>query len=66
MIERLDDLAVVWSGSLLRATWQGGLLIAVAWLLVRCRPGLPPRVACWIEADRHPVLGHSAAVAAAR
>jgi beta-lactamase regulating signal transducer with metallopeptidase domain len=48
MIERLDDLAAAWSASLLRASWQGGLLIAAAWLLVRCRLGLPPRVACWI------------------
>jgi beta-lactamase regulating signal transducer with metallopeptidase domain len=47
-IEMLDDLAAGWSGSMLRASWQGGLLIAAAWLLVRCRPALPPRVACWI------------------
>ena len=46
-IETLNDLAAAWSGSLLRATWQGGLVIAAAWVLVRCRPGLPPRVACW-------------------
>jgi beta-lactamase regulating signal transducer with metallopeptidase domain len=48
MIEMLDELAAGWSESLVRASWQGGLLIAAAWLLVRCRPGLPPRVACWI------------------
>ncbi len=48
MIERLDELAAACSGSLLRASWQGGLLIAAAWLLVRFRPALPPRLACWI------------------
>ncbi len=47
-IVMIDELASSWSGSLLRASGQGGLLIASAWLLVRCRPGLPPRVACWI------------------
>ena len=47
-IEMLNDLAASWSGSLLRASWQGGLAIAAAWVLVRCRPGLPPRVACWV------------------
>ena len=46
-IETLNDLAATWSGSLVRATWQGGLAIAAAWVLVRCRPGFPPRVACW-------------------
>ena len=47
-IETLNELAAAWSGSMLRATWQGGLAIAAAWVLVRCRPGLPPRVACWV------------------
>jgi beta-lactamase regulating signal transducer with metallopeptidase domain len=47
-IELLNELAAFWSGSLLRATWQGGLAIAAAWVLVRCRPGVPPRVACWV------------------
>ena len=41
-IEMLNDLAASWSGSLVRATWQGGLAIAAAWALVRCRPALPP------------------------
>ena len=46
-IERLNDLASAWSESLLRASWQGGLAIAAAWVLVRCHPRLTPRVACW-------------------
>lgn len=47
VIEILDDLAATWSDSILRATWQGGLAIVAVWVLVRCRPGLLPRVACW-------------------
>ncbi len=47
-IEMLNDLADAWFGSILRATWQGGLAIAVAWVLVRCWPRLPHRVGCWI------------------
>jgi hypothetical protein len=47
-IVMFNDLAASWSGSLLRATWQGGPAIAAAWVLVRCRPGLPPRVVCWV------------------
>ena len=46
-IEIVNDLAASWSGSIARASWQGGLAIAAAWVLVRCRTGLPPRVACW-------------------
>lgn len=47
-IETLNDVAAAWSASLLRASVQGALAIAVAWLLVRCQPGLPTRVACWV------------------
>jgi beta-lactamase regulating signal transducer with metallopeptidase domain len=47
-IQTLNELAATWSASILRATWQGGLAIAAAWALVRCRPGLSPRVACWV------------------
>jgi beta-lactamase regulating signal transducer with metallopeptidase domain len=46
-IETLNELADFWSIAIQKATWQGGLAIAVAWALVRCRRGLPPRVACW-------------------
>jgi beta-lactamase regulating signal transducer with metallopeptidase domain len=47
-IETLNDVAAAWSAAVLRASVQGGLAIAAAWLLVRCRPGLPARVACWV------------------
>ncbi len=47
-IETLNDLAAFGFESILRSSWQGGLAIAAAWILVRCRPGLPPRVACWV------------------
>jgi beta-lactamase regulating signal transducer with metallopeptidase domain len=47
-IETLNELAAASTSSILRATWQGGLAITVAWALVRCWRGLPPRVACWV------------------
>ena len=68
-IEMLNDLAACWSGSMLRATWQGGLAIAAAWVLVRCWPGsaaagsLLGLAAGRPEADRRPCLGDSAVVA---
>ena len=47
-IGTMNDLAASCCGALLRATWQGGLAIAAAWVLARCRPPLPPRVGCWL------------------
>lgn len=46
-IDRLNELAEVWSAAMLRATWQGGLLIATAWALASWQRGPSPRVACW-------------------
>lgn len=46
-IDRLNELAEVWSAAILRATWQGSLLIAAAWALATWRRGPSPRVACW-------------------
>lgn len=46
-IDRLNELAEVWSAAMLRATWQGGVLIAAAWALANWRRGPSPRVACW-------------------
>ena len=62
-IEIFNDLAATWSGSIVRAAWQGGLAIGAVWVLVRCRPGLPPRVGLLglatgrPQADRRPPLG---------
>ena len=47
-IAMLNDLAAAWGSSIARASWQGSLAIAAAWALVRCRPHLSPRVACWV------------------
>ena len=47
-IATLNELAASWSASILRATWQGALAIMAAGILIRCGPGLPPRVACWV------------------
>jgi beta-lactamase regulating signal transducer with metallopeptidase domain len=48
MLEMFNDLAASWSSSILRATWQGGVTIAAAWILVRWMRGLRARLICWI------------------
>src|SRR3712207_4000035 len=44
----LDGLAVTWSESILRACWQGGLALGLAWILDRTLPRLTPAVRCWM------------------
>lgn len=36
------------SDGLLRASWQGGLALALAWSLCHFAPGLTPRTRCWL------------------
>jgi beta-lactamase regulating signal transducer with metallopeptidase domain len=44
----LADWAAVWSESLWRAAWQGGIAILAVWLVIRCVPKLSSRVAMWL------------------
>jgi beta-lactamase regulating signal transducer with metallopeptidase domain len=37
-----------WASGVLRASWQGGLAILLAWALVRALPRIPPRLRCWL------------------
>lgn len=37
-----------WSGAILRASWQGGLLVAALWLLLRLWRGCPPETRTWL------------------
>lgn len=41
-------LALTWLAGLWLACWQGGVAIALAWLVCRAVPKLSPRVCCWV------------------
>jgi beta-lactamase regulating signal transducer with metallopeptidase domain len=47
LILRLNEFSPSWSVAMWRATWQGGLAIAVVWLLCLALPKTPARVRCW-------------------
>jgi beta-lactamase regulating signal transducer with metallopeptidase domain len=42
------DLWTELGNGLVRASWQGGVAIGLAWLVVRWWRGLSPRIACWL------------------
>jgi len=44
----LETLSAGWGEITLRATWQGGLLIAAVWLVCRLLPRLPASWRCWL------------------
>lgn len=44
----LDGVATAWSEAMLRACWQGGLALGLAWLLTRALPVLTPAARCWL------------------
>jgi beta-lactamase regulating signal transducer with metallopeptidase domain len=47
LVLRLNELSSPWAGAMWRATWQGGVAIAVVWLLCLLLPKTPARVRCW-------------------
>ena len=48
MIPAWNQFADVWAGGAVRASWQGGLAIVIAWAVQRLWTSLSPRVVCWI------------------
>jgi len=44
----INAFAASWSDALVRASWQGGIGIALLWLLCRLWPGMPPSPRCWL------------------
>jgi len=51
MSEFLNPSAIwiaAWMDSMWRATWQGGLAILVAWIIIRGVPKLSPRISAWL------------------
>jgi len=43
-----NAFAASWADALVRACWQGGLAITLAWLICRLWPGMPPNPRCWL------------------
>ena len=46
-IESINAFSDLWASAMLRASWQGALVIIVIWLLCRI-PSIPARVQCWL------------------
>lgn len=44
----LNDFCIILTERLVNATWQGGLLLAIVWLLCHCCQSLTPQARCWI------------------
>ena len=47
-VSLINAFAAAWADALFRACWQGGLGIALAWLLCRLWPALPAGPRCWL------------------
>ncbi|HEY2838573.1 MAG TPA: M56 family metallopeptidase [Pirellulales bacterium] len=48
MIDAWLSFAEIWGPNLWRASWQGGVALAVAWAIARWCTFLSPRVVCWV------------------
>jgi len=44
----VNAFAASWADALVRACWQGGLAITLAWLICRLWHGMPPNPRCWL------------------
>ena len=47
-VSLVNAFAATWAAALFRACWQGGLGIALVWLLCRLWPALPTNPRCWL------------------
>src|SRR5687768_297549 len=47
-IEAVDSWAGPWSEAMARASWQGGLGLALVWAWCRAVPRTPAAVQCWL------------------
>jgi len=48
VIALVNTFAAAWADALVRACWQGGLVIALVWTICRLWPALPPGPRCWL------------------
>ena len=48
IIALVNTFATCWADSLVRACWQGGLVILLVWAVCRLWPTMPPVSRCWL------------------
>lgn len=48
IVSHVNAFAASWADALIRASWQGGLVIALVWIVCRLWPGLPPTPRGWL------------------
>src|SRR5438876_5333620 len=48
MIPFLNERAGAWAAAMIRASWQGGLVLALVWMFCRALPKLPAAWRCWL------------------
>jgi len=44
----MNILLDTWATTMWRASWQGGLVVLVVWLICRLLPSMPARFQCWL------------------
>ncbi|MFN4178861.1 MAG: M56 family metallopeptidase [Armatimonadota bacterium] len=44
----LNAVADTWMNAMFRACWQGGIALALVWIIIRLFPKLPPSICCWL------------------
>lgn len=44
----LNEGSVVWASAMVRASWQGGAALALAWAASHAWPRMPPAMRCWL------------------
>jgi WD40 repeat protein/beta-lactamase regulating signal transducer with metallopeptidase domain len=47
-IDSLNRFAALWTEGMLRAIWQGGLVLLLVWVGCRAWPSMPTGVRCWL------------------
>lgn len=48
LVSQVTPWMTVWLSALWRASWQGGLVILLAWLITRCWPRMPLSARTWL------------------
>ena len=48
LIINLNPAVIGWSALIAKAAWEGGLALAIVWLVIKFLPGIPPAIQCWL------------------